>query len=526
MKNTLLDEMTNMNMCLFKIGGGNNNVSAVSACNCLIALRNHRRHNDAIDRINLSMKNDYNKRKTIGRAVYSHYRRWLDDYRTAYINEANTYKNTTVTTTHCSTGLLDILSLGPEKCYKEYGGSCHVGWNSRGCNFGSQLICGPSKRQVREYMVSKETPLWEGIINSGHSIARGGGEGPAVSPAQRKIFYDLAKKLVKDAKNDSIIFKGPYSIAHRILPVDGSFGTISLSALHSTASISESLLNFDAYWPESGKKCGDRPWADNSGSHVYPTYLVPPPPQYKQHDTASIECCNNVAVLGNPNNVILNQIITSCKSHGSNVTQNIQDVLQENYKKLHAGQKALRVVGQHPIIATVSAGSLALLVFTVIFSLIFNSIWIGLGTGSFVVIIGVVVFIIIHTRIKKKKERLINKLTRELIRQNMTTIQRQNTYAEIIATIQQNPNHCDRICGSNSINKELGGNFKVDGKCVCVCKDATYNPDNMPEHAWIIKPKNFALYDPTISVSVKEAGGGGNSYREQGWQYSHNMPCK
>ena len=453
---TFLEEVTNMTQCEWKLSGEPEPVIQ-STCDCIISLRNQKREKTAIQNFNEEKNRGafgFEFRKEKGRKLFNIFKEELKKYHEEYLLEINKRRLDTVDNinTPCETGIFrdrekDCFDLNPQRCYAQFN-------DDSDCTFGfigtEQAKCRKTHNEVLESMKNFARKK-DGFKNS----------------ELKKEFCKLGSALPvcrREFKN-KIIFE----IAHELLPVDGSFGTIK-QMNHPFGEELESLGN-----PDSGEKACDSDYAKiiNYDKFIEDLYTEPINSPDLSVPDFSLNCCNNIANLGIATNVVLQQNITSC---GDNTDDSGDSVdLTQNITRINSNPIVNSVL-EFPKIATLSAGSILGLVFGVIFSQLFNSIGIGLLLGfGFALTSGVFIYIHLKKFLTNKENNVLKEIERLLINQ----INAKAAYDQKIATIEKEPptNFCDNFCGKNSIKKELGGNFKIkdtdDGSkgCICVCKD-------------------------------------------------------
>ena len=154
---------------------------------------------------------------------------------------------------------------------------------------------------------------------------------------------------------------------------------------------------------------------------------------------------------------IINQTITGCGGDAKLKKKARKTVVEQSVSSIDDPSRhpLVSFAYDQPILAPVSAGSVALLVFTVIFSILFQSAWIGMGIGFlFGITVGVAAFIILKRVIDDKDSKLLADF--EMVNQ-----ERENSKAEYIQKIAEieaevrEGGSCDAECEISRSAKEM-----------------------------------------------------------------------
>jgi hypothetical protein len=441
MKDSIKD-VTNMIQCKWLLSGADPDKKQ-TACDCQLALRNAKRKNDAIDEIEA----DRAAKQKRGEAIYNEFIERLTRYQDDYIREMNRLRKVPETGSVCWTTI-----LGQGGCSGLLGADCTKDcftknnpkrcWSGKiqECDSGEMATCLLTYQEIINMMKASDTTIWE--------------------------------------------------TAHTLLPADGSLGTIERMTtpfLHKEVK--------DRGPPSAGPSCDNnytKPIKNASGD-IIPKYT--PPPSSLEKDPVNIACCNNIVnILGPTGAFVINQSSTGCGA-SSEVKEKAKKVeVEQSVSSIDdpSGNPLVNFAYKQPILASVSAGSVSLIVFTIIFSIFFRSVWIGLGVGSlFGITTGVAGFIILKRVIDDKNAKLLADL--EKVKQ--ARAQSKAEYEQKIAEIEAEPpskGSCDEECGENSVKEKLGGNLTVgagdDKRCICECKK-DFSPGGLERPA--CQPESF-----------------------------------
>jgi hypothetical protein len=438
-------DVTNLTQCRWLLSGANS-VQVDAACNCQLTLRDKDRKNVAIEKINSQNRNLNTARKASGKQIYDEYIELLRSYQDDYIRDMNRLRKE-VKDIGDNPNCNKLGCTGPFECEEDCFGS---NMNPKRCYAGSNKNCG--------------------LFGSG---------------ARAKCLLTHQEVMDKMANVNKI---GPWENADKILPKDGSLGTI------------ETMTTpfFDKDVPDRGTP-GAAGTCNNDyrkpNGKIIPDYTPPNLPHEIEKDQSSLACCNNIMTnLGYSGANIINQTITGCGGDAKLKKKARKTVVEQSVSSIDDPSRhpLVSFAYDQPILAPVSAGSVALLVFTVIFSILFQSAWIGMGIGFlFGITVGVAAFIILKRVIDDKDSKLLADF--EMVNQ-----ERENSKAEYIQKIAEieaevrEGGSCDAECGDNSVKEKLGGNFQIgqgdDKRCICVCKP-NFSPKGLERPA--CQPEKF-----------------------------------
>jgi len=434
-------DVTNMTQCKWILSGADP-VKAETACNCQVALRNAQRQNAAIDEIEA----DRAAREKQGEAIYNEFIERLTRYQDDYIREMNRLRK------EVNKNLGDKPGCNGFGCTGTFSNDCETDcfgddMNPKRCYAGSNKDCGAfgsgarakcllTHREIMDKMKASDTKLWE--------------------------------------------------TADTLLPDDGSLGTIEPMR---TPFFDKDVK--DRGTPSAGPSC-DNDYTKPS-EKITPDYK--PPLSSLQKDPVNIACCNNIMnALGISGAFVINQSITGCGA-SSEVKEKAKQVeVEQSVSSIDdpSGNPLVNFAYKQPILASVSAGSVSLIVFTIIFSILFRSAWIGLGAGSlFGITAGVAGFIILKRVIDDKNAKLLADLEKVKQARAQSKAEYEQKIAEIEAEVPKEGS-CDKECGENSVKEKLGGNFSVgagnDKRCICECKK-DFSPGGLERPA--CQPETF-----------------------------------
>lgn len=278
--------------------------------------------------------------------------------------------------------------------------------------------------------------------------------------------------------------------ADKLLPADGSLGTIERMTtpfLHKEVK--------DRGEPSAGPSCDNnytKPIKDESGD-IIPKYTPPDSPTPIQKDEVKIACCNNIVNnLGISGAIVINQSTTGCGESEDAKEQAKQVEVEQSVSSIGDPNPLVQFAYKQPILASVSAGSVSLIVFTIILSILFRSASIGLGVGSlFGITAGAAGFIILKRVIDDKNAKLLADLEKTKQARAQSKAEYEQKIAEIEAEVPEEGS-CDEKCGENSVKEKLGGNLTVGAginkRCICECKK-DFSPGGLERPA--CQPESF-----------------------------------
>ena len=461
-------DVTNMTQCLWLLSGADE-TKARTACNCQLNLRNAKRKNDAIDEINAADEADRAAREEQGKAIYNEFLELLTSYQDAYIAEMNRLRK-------------EVKDLGDDEpqcnqegCKKDaiFGikGSCETDcfsddMNPKRCYAGSNKNCG-----LRVPLTNISGSRAECLLTHQEIIDR---------------MTRLEMNFPGSSPTEKL-----WERADKLLPADGSLGTIE--PMRTPFFDKDLIKKLDRGTPSAGPSC-DNDYTKPSGK-IQPDYFAPEAPTPIQKDRVDIACCNNIVnILGISGANVINQSNTGCGA-SSEVKEKAKQVeVEQSVSSIDdpSGNLLVNFAYKQPILASVSAGSVSLIVFTIILSILFRSASIGLGVGSlFGITAGVAGFIILKRVIDDKNAKLLADLEKVKQARAQSKAEYEQKIAEIEAEVPEEGS-CDEECGENSVKEELGGNLTVGAginkRCICECKK-DFRPGGLERPA--CKPKSF-----------------------------------
>ena len=462
-------DVTNMTQCKWLLSGADP-VKAQTACNCQISLRNAQRKNAAIDEINAANEADHAARKERGEAIYNDFLERLTSYQDDYIAEVNKLKK-------------EVKNLGndvPE---------CH----DRGCKKDAFLgIRGPCETDCFGENMNPKRCYAGSNNNCDSSFPTEDNFG---AQARCLLTYQEIKDRMKSFPNDI------WETAHTLLPANGSLGTIE----RMTTPFLHKKIE-DPGTPTNGPSCDNdytKPIKDNTGD-IIPKYTPPESPIPIQKDPVDIACCNNIInILGISGSNVINQSNTGCGTSSEVKDKAKQVEVEQSVSSIDdpSGNLLVNFAYKQPILASVSTGSVSLIVFTIIFSILFRSASIGLGVGSlFGITAGVAGFIILKRVIDDKNAKLLADLEKVKQARAQSKAKYEQAIAEIEAEVPEEGS-CDKECGDLSVKEKLGGNLTVGAginkRCICECKK-DFKPGGLERPA--CQPKDFVCTEAAKEV--------------------------
>lgn len=460
-------DVTNMTQCKWLLSGADP-VKAETACNCQISLRNAQRKNAAIDEINAANEADHAARKERGEAIYNDFLERLTKYQDEYIAEVNKLKKEVK-------DLGDKPGCNPAGCKRGFG-SCETdcfgeNMNPKRCYAGSNNDC-------------KSTILPPLLLVFPNKFG---------SRARCLLTYQEIKDRMKSFPNDI------WETAHTLLPANGSLGTIERMT---TPFLHKNIE--DPGPPTNGPSCDNdytKPIKDDKGD-IIPKYTPPESPIPIQKDPVDIACCNNIInILGISGSNVINQSNTGCGTSSEVKDKAKQVEVEQSVSSVGHPNLLVNFAYKQPILASVSTGSVSLIVFTIIFSILFRSVWIGLGVGSlFGITAGVAGFIILKRVIDDKNAKLLADLEKTKQARAQSKAKYEQAIAEIEAEVPEEGS-CDEKCGENSVKEKLGGNLTVGAgfnkRCICECKK-DFGPRGLERPA--CQPEKFVCTEAAKEV--------------------------
>ncbi len=465
-------DVTNMTQCKWMLSGAEP-VKVETACNCLLDLRNARRKNDAIDEINAADEADRAAREEQGKAIYNEFLELLTSYQDAYIAEMNRLRKEVkdlgddepqCNPFGCANGVgsceTDCFSddMNPKRCYAGSNKNCGVRVPLTNIS-GSRARCLLTHQEILDRMTRFEMSF------------------PG-STTQGKI-WERADKL---------------------LPADGSLGTIERMTtpfLHKEVE--------DRETPSAGPSC-DNDYTKPPGK-IRPDYESPSPSPI-QKEPVEITCCNNIVnLLGISGANVINQSNTGCGESEDAKEKAKQVEVEQSVSSIGHPNLLVNFAYKQPIPASVSAGSVSLIVFTILFSILFRSVWIGLGVGSlFGIAAGVAGFIILKRVIDDKNAKLLADFEKVTQARAQSKAKYEQDIAAIEAEVPEKGS-CDEECGENSVKEELGGNLTVGAgfnkRCICKCKK-DFSPGGLERPA--CQPESFVCTEAAKEALFPNAG--------------------
>jgi len=448
---TNFKDVTNMTQCKWLLSGSDR-VKVETACKCQLALRNAKRKNAAIEAINDSNEADRAARQKRGEAIFNEFIEKLTTFQKGYIREMNRLRK---------------VEAGGAICHAKLGvGGCG---GFTGDNCATDCFSKDAGRNPKRCWSGRNEKCDLGIF---------GGE-----TARCLVTYPEIMKVMTASRSNDL-----WKTAHTLVPEDGSLGKIEKMTHPFFAQDVK-----DPGTPSAGSSCNDD--YRKPGGKILPLYIPPDPREKIAKDPESIACCTNIINdLGISGADVINQSITGCGAF-SDVKEKAKQVeVEQSVSSIDdpSGNPLVNFAYKQPILASVSAGSVSLIVFTIILSILFRRVWIGLGVGSlFGITTGVAGFIILKRVIDDKNAKLLADL--EKVKQ--ARAQSKAEYEQKIAEIEAEPpskGSCDEECGENSVKEELGGNLTVGAgvnkRCICECKK-DFSPGGLERPA--CQPENF-----------------------------------